>query len=108
MLQIFNVTAGKKEQAVYGSKILTGQLLSKNIRYQVKRFDDVIAEDLTLGQLKHHKKIVNQLEKGQECGISFDEKEELELRQGDMIECYTLMDAGEEKFKHPPGVIKTY
>jgi translation initiation factor IF-2 len=108
ILQIFSVTAGKKEQTVYGSKIISGQLLSKNIRYQIKRFDDVIVDDLTLGQLKHHKKIVSQLEKGQECGISFELREELDLRQGDLIECYTLEDEGEEKFKHPPGVNKTY
>ena len=74
----------------------------------IRRFEEVIIEGLKISHLKHHKKVVSQLEKGQECGISFETKEPLELKQGDIIECYTLVDAEDEKFKHPPGVQRTY
>lgn len=74
----------------------------------MRRFDEIVAEDLTLSHLKHHKKIVTQLEKGQECGISFETKEELAFKQGDIIECYTLVDADKPKFTHPAGVQRTF
>lgn len=93
---------------MFGSKILTGMMNTKNTKFQVRRFDDIIVDNLTIGHLKHHKKIVSQLEKGQECGISFEGKEELTFKMGDIIECYTLVDAGEAKFKHPPGVQRTF
>lgn len=51
--------------------MLTGELHAKN-KYHVIRDDEVIADKLTVMNLKHHKKNVSVIEKGQECGISFN------------------------------------
>ena len=72
ILEVFEVTVGKGQKAqIFGSKVLTGELFSKN-KFRVIRDDEVIADKLTVMNLKHHKKNVSQIEKGQECGISFN------------------------------------
>jgi len=38
----------------------------------VTRFEEVIVDGLNISNLKHHKKSVSVIEKGQECGISFN------------------------------------
>ena len=74
---------------IFGSKALSGELSSKDL-YQVICDDEVIADGLSISNLKHHKKNVSLIEKGQECGISFHPKKgvELDFERGYILECY--------------------
>jgi len=38
---------------------LTGLVSTKNTKFQVRRFDDIIVENLNVSSLKHHKKAVS-------------------------------------------------
>lgn len=72
VLEVFEVSVGKGAKAnIFGSKALSGDLHSNKL-YQVIRDDEIIVEGLTVSNLKHHKKNVSLIEKGQECGISFN------------------------------------
>ena len=70
ILEVFYVTVGRSKVAIFGSKVLSGELHAKH-KYRVVRDDEVIADELSISSLKQHKKTVSQLEKGQECGVSF-------------------------------------
>ena len=79
IMEVFVVTAGKGSKIpIFGSKAQTGELHSKH-KYQVIRDEEVIAEGLTLSGLKHHKKNVSMIEKGNECGVSFNSKHGVDL-----------------------------
>ena len=71
--QTFNVTStrGKKEATVFGCRISDGELNTK-CKYQVLRNGDVLVDNLTLSSLRHLKKTVTVIDKGNECGVVFD------------------------------------
>ena len=73
ILEVFMVSVGKSgnKMPIFGSKATIGELHSKNL-YQVKRSGQILADGLTLSDLKHHKKKVSTIEKDQECGVSFN------------------------------------
>jgi len=106
--EIFNVSVGKSgsKVAVAGSRILTGELHA-SYKYRLVRDEEVIADNLTLSSLKHHKKNVSLLDKGSECGISFNNFHETILK-GDMIECYVDKKAEEFMFDMKAGVISSF
>ena len=58
ILEVFQVTQGKQKVEIYGSKVLTGELQARQ-KYRVVRDDEVVADELTLHTLKHHKKTVS-------------------------------------------------
>lgn len=96
ILDVFQVSQGKSGKLkIFGSKTQTGSLISKE-KFQVIRNDEILAEDLSLSGLKHHKKSVGTIEKGQECGISFNPKYgvDFEFQRGDIIECYEEVETG--------------
>jgi len=110
ILDLFEVTVGKgAKMTIFGSKTLSGELHSKNL-YQIVRRDEVVADGLTISNLKHHKKSVSMIEKGQECGISFNQKKgvELDFKRGDIIECYEEVEKAKPKFSLKPGLVKTF
>lgn len=79
ILEVFQVKVGKGQTVpIFGSKAFSGELHSKHL-YQVVRDDEVIAEKLTVSSLKHHKKTVSLIEKGQECGVSFNSRKGVDL-----------------------------
>ena len=94
---------------IFGSKALTGELDSKGI-YQVIRDDEIIADGLSISNLKHHKKNVSTIEKGQECGISFKPVRgmDLDFERGDMLECYEETEMDQPRFEMKPGLKKTF
>lgn len=108
---MFEVTVGKGAKVtIFGSKTLSGELHSKNF-YQIVRGNDyVVADGLTISNLKHHKKSVSIIEKGQECGISFNQKKgvDLDFKRGDIIECYEEVEKAKPKFTLKPGLVKTF
>ena len=74
------------------------------------RDEEVLVDNLTLSNLKHHKKNVSVIEKGMECGISFHAPRgvELDFRRGDVIECYEEVEKDKPKFSMKPGLEKTF
>ncbi len=74
------------------------------------RDDEIIADGLTVSNLKHHKKTVSVIEKGQECGVSFNSARgvKIDWQRGDLLECYQEVDAEETKFDKTPGLVKTF
>ena len=94
---------------IFGSRALTGELHSKG-KYQVIRDDEIIADGLVLSNLKHHKKNVSTIEKGQECGISFkpNRSMSMDFERGDMLECYEETEMDEPRFDMKPGLEKTF
>jgi len=62
--------------------------LNKKAKYRVLRGNKVIAEGLTLSTLKHHKDEVNEIKKGQDCGLSFFDFDE--FKEGDVVEAYEV------------------
>ena len=74
------------------------------------RNDEVILDGLTLSGLKHHKKNVSVIEKGQECGISFNAPKgvEIDFKRGDIIECYEEVEKDKPIFNKKPGLEKSF
>lgn len=60
ILETFSVTnkKSKEKETVFGSRILTGELVTK-LKYQVVRNDEIVYDGLSLQSLKHHKKSVS-------------------------------------------------
>ena len=94
---------------IFGSKAISGELNSTS-KYQIIRNDEIIEDDLTLSNLKHHKKNVSSIEKGMECGISFNSKrgQVLDFKKGDVIECYEEVELDELAFSTKGGLVKTF
>jgi len=67
-------------------------------------------DGLKIDNLKHHKKNVSTIEKGQECGVSFVSKRgiEFDFQRGDVIECYHEVESAQPKFTMTPGIGKTF
>ncbi len=110
ILDLFEITASRGvKQVIFGSKALSGELHSKN-KYQVVRGEYIVQDELTISTLKHHKKSVSLIEKGQECGISFNSKKgiEFDFKRGDILECYEEVEKAKPKFSLKPGLVKTF
>lgn len=67
----------------------------------------MIAENLKLSSLKRIQEDVGVVEKGYECGISFENFNGV-IETGDVIECYRINDTIEKKFNLKPGVHQSY
>ena len=63
-------------------------LFSKKFKYKILRGNKTIADGLTISSLKFHKDEVNEIKKGQDCGLSFFEYQE--FKEGDIIEAYEI------------------
>lgn len=86
--QVFEVKLGKNNlKKVAGMSVSKGNL-NKKFKYRVLRANKVIAEGLTLSALKHHKDEVNEIRKGQDCGLSFFDFDE--FKEGDLVEAYEV------------------
>ena len=79
------------------------------MKFRVVRDEEVIADNLTLSTLKHHKKSVSQIDKGMECGICFNSNQYGDnFDQGDIIECYEEVETDNYKFQFKAGVVRTF
>jgi translation initiation factor IF-2 len=102
------VTEKKRKVTVWGCRCITGELKS-HLKYRVMRDEDVVANKVTIHNLKHLKKNVSSIEKGMECGISFNSfDEEGDLMQGDIVECVEEVEQDTFKFEFKAGVTKTF
>lgn len=89
VLQSFTVTEGKKKVTVAGSRCVKGQL-TRQALYKLVRDNQVLYEG-KLASMKHLKDEVNTIKRDMECGLRFTDGE-LEVKLGDTIICYKLVD----------------
>ena len=83
ILEIFNVSKSSK---VAGCKVTDG-LVRRGARVRLIR-DSVVIHEGELSSLRRFKDEVKEVNAGQECGMAFENYED--LKQGDVIECYEV------------------
>ncbi len=83
ILQIFDITRVGK---VAGCQVTEG-VVQRGARVRLIR-DNVVIHEGTLSTLKRFKDEVREVLAGQECGMAFDNYQD--MRQGDVIECFRV------------------
>ena len=83
ILEIFNVSKSGK---VAGCKVTDG-LVRRGASVRLIR-DSVVIHEGELSSLRRFKDEVKEVNAGQECGMAFENYED--LKQGDVIECYEV------------------
>jgi translation initiation factor IF-2 len=83
ILQIFNIS---KVGKVAGCRVTDG-VVQRGANVRLIR-DNVVIHEGKLAQLKHLKDDVREVTAGHECGMSFENYQD--MREGDVIECYRL------------------
>ena len=81
--QVFNIT---KVGKVAGCMVTTGQV-KRGAKVRLLR-DDVVIHEGMLKTLKRHKDEVKEVKEGMECGMAFENYED--IRAGDIIECFEV------------------
>lgn len=81
--------------------------MSKKYKLRILRDELVIGDNLKLANLKRINQDVGVVEKGLECGMTF-ENFDGELQVGDVVECYRVNDTVEKKFNAKPGIHQVY
>ena len=80
---VFNITGVGK---VAGCMVTEG-LVKRGAKVRLLR-DNVVIHDGSLGQLKRFKDDVKEVKEGYECGMSFENYNDIQV--GDFIECYEI------------------
>ena len=80
---VFNITGVGK---VAGCMIIEG-MVKRGAKVRLLR-DNVVIHDGSLGQLKRFKDDVKEVKEGYECGMSFENYNDIQV--GDFIECYEI------------------
>ena len=83
ILQVFNIS---KVGNIAGCKIIEG-VVKRNCGVRLLR-DNVVIHEGTLKTLKRYKEEVAEVRNGYECGMAFENYEN--LKEGDQIECFTV------------------
>jgi translation initiation factor IF-2 len=83
ILEIFNIT---KVGKIAGCRVTDGTV-ERGANVRLIR-DNVVIHEGKLGQLKRFKDDVKEVAVGQECGMSFENYQD--MRAGDTIECYRV------------------
>ena len=83
ILEVFNVSKSGK---VAGCKVTDG-LVRRGAGVRLIR-DSVVIHEGELSSLRRFKDEVKEVNAGQECGMAFENYED--LKQGDVIECYEV------------------
>ena len=84
--QILQIFAISKVGKVAGCRVTDG-VVQRGANVRLIR-DNVVIHDGKLGQLKHLKDDVREVTAGHECGMSFENYQD--MRVGDVIECYRV------------------
>jgi translation initiation factor IF-2 len=84
VLEVFQIT---KVGRVAGCLVQEGKM-QRGARIRLLRDNVVIHEGGKLNTLKRFKDDVNEVQSGQECGMSFENYQD--IKQGDVVECYLL------------------
>ncbi len=81
--EVYNITGVGK----VGGCMVTEGLVKRGARIRLLR-DNVVIHDGSIGQLKRFKEDVKEVKEGYECGISFENYND--IQKGDFIECYEI------------------
>ena len=84
--QVFRIT---KVGNVAGCEVTTGAV-KRGSKVRLLRDDVVIHESGTLKTLKRHQDEVKEVKEGMECGMAFENYED--IKEGDVIECYEVVE----------------
>jgi translation initiation factor IF-2 len=84
VLEVFDIS---KIGRVAGCRVTEG-VMRRGAKVRIVRDDVVIQEMGTLQTLKRFKDDVNEVQSGQECGMSFANFQD--IKSGDLIECFTV------------------
>ena len=83
ILEVFNIT---KVGNVAGCQVTDGKV-ERGAKVRLIR-DNVVIHEGTLKTLKRFKDEVKEVQVGQECGMAFENYED--MRKGDVIECFRV------------------
>lgn len=81
--EVYNITGVGK----VGGCMVTEGLVKRGAKIRLLR-DNVVIHDGAIGQLKRFKDDVKEVKEGYECGISFENYND--IQKGDFIECYEI------------------
>ncbi len=84
--QILEIFAVSKVGKIAGCRVTDGTI-ERGANVRLIR-DNVVVHEGKLGQLKRFKDDVREVQSGQECGMAFENYQD--MRQGDVIECYRV------------------
>ncbi len=86
ILEVFNIT---KVGKVAGCVVEMG-MVKRGAKVRLLRDDVVILDGGTLKTLKRHKDEVKEVKEGTECGMAFENYDD--IKDGDVIECYDIIE----------------
>ena len=81
--EVYNITGVGK----VGGCMVTEGMVKRGAKIRLLR-DNVVIHDGAIGQLKRFKEDVKEVKEGYECGISFENYND--IQKGDFIECYEI------------------
>ena len=81
--EVYNITGVGK----VGGCMVTEGMVKRGAKIRLLR-DNVVIHDGSIGQLKRYKEDVKEVKEGYECGISFENYND--IQKGDFIECYEI------------------
>lgn len=81
--EVYNITGVGK----VGGCMITEGMVKRGAKIRLLR-DNVVIHDGSIGQLKRFKEDVKEVKEGFECGISFENYND--IQKGDFIECYEI------------------
>ena len=81
--EVYNITGVGK----VGGCMVTEGMVRRGAKIRLLR-DNVVIHDGSIGQLKRFKEDVKEVKEGYECGISFENYND--IQKGDFIECYEI------------------
>lgn len=81
--EVYNITGVGK----VGGCMITEGMVKRGAKIRLLR-DNVVIHDGSIGQLKRFKEDVKEVKEGYECGISFENYND--IQKGDFIECYEI------------------
>lgn len=83
--EVFNIT---KVGKIAGCEVSTG-MVKRGSKVRLLR-DDVVIHEGMLKTLKRHKDEVKEVKEGMECGMAFENYDD--LKEGDVIECFEVIE----------------
>lgn len=85
-LEVLGVFRTEKEKMIVGGRVTRGKAVAKDAKIDVYRKDALIGSG-ALANLQHNKVDIDEVQKGQECGITFDGTTKIKV--GDTFKIYT-------------------
>lgn len=85
-LEVLGVFRTEKEKMIVGGRVTRGAAVAKDAKIDVYRKDALIGSG-TLANLQHNKVDIDEVKKGQECGITFNGTTKIKV--GDTFKIYT-------------------